>query len=482
MGTCLRVRPRQSAALPAFLFLLSTLLQGLFGALSARAQTPEYRFEHFPELGVISWFIHQDSQGFLWIASWEGLFRYDGYTFKGYFHTPGDTTTLSSNNVFRAYEDRAGTLWVQTIGTGQREGLHRYDRKTDTFARLTTSVDSLGGRNARVNSFFEDREGTLWLGSEKGLFRYDRQTQTFARHSPASGVLEGVSVQAIHEGRDGALWLGVYGQDPNSMLWNTGPGEAEWRREEGAGGLIRLERDRTTYRRFVHDSADPQSIGPGGVGAILEDSRGRLWVGTAEGGLCRMDRAKEAFSCYRHDTADPESVSHDNITSLAEDDAGMLWVGTDGGGLNRFDPERGRFEHFTWDPDRPAHTVPGGDIEHVYRDRTGVLWIATWGGGLSKLSRSTPLFTTYTPPARDPMIGGVLEDRAGRVWIGTGDGLHRLDRETGRWTSFRPDPGTSGSLSASLAAGMHEGRTGVLWVSRGPNGGQVLLADSRSAS
>ena len=434
---CLASRPLPSR----FVLLLLVFSLGLAPVL--HAQPSAFHFEHFPELGPIVWFAHQDQEGFLWIGTWEGLFRYDGHDFKGYFHVPEDTTSLLSNNVFFAREDREGTLWFGTHASGNRPGLNRYDRKTDAFARFAYSGSGL-------NTIYEDRAGTLWVGTQdRGLNRFDPESGTFIPFTPDPKDAAGLGradVRVIYEDRAGALWLGVGGS------------------EAVRGGLARFERDKETFTHYAHDPANPTSIGPGAVSAILQDSEGRFWIGTSEGDLCRMDLPEETFSCHR---LNPD-VKDNVVTKIHEDASGMLWVGTEGGGLHRFDPETDRFERFYYDAASAAglegHALRSNRILGINEDQSGVLWVSTFGGGLYKLSRPAPLFTAYVPPAPEPGVYGILEDRAGLLWLSTPSGLYRLDRRTGQWTGFVHDPNDPTSLSHPWAVDLYEDASGLLWV------------------
>ena len=441
-------------------FVLFVLALSLGLAPILHAQTSAFYFEHFPELGPIVWFAHQDQEGFLWIGTWEGLFRYDGNDFKGYFHIPEDTTSLLGNLIHFTYEDREGTLWFGTLASGGRPGLNRYDRKTDTFTRF--AYDSGSG----LNTIYEDREGTLWVGTQdRGLNRFDPGSGTFIPFTPDSNDAAGLGrsdVRAIYEDRTGTLWLGVS--------------------HSGAvrGGLVRFERDSQTFTYFAHDPGDSTSIGPGAVSAILQDSEGRFWIGTSEGDLCRMDLPEATtFSCHR---LNPDMVD-DSVSKIHEDGSGMLWVGT-GGGLHRFDPQTGRFERFYYDAEGAAglegHALRSNSIEDVSQDRSGVLWVSTFAGGLYKLSRTVPLFTAYVPPAPVPGVYGILEDRAGLLWLSALSGLYRLERSTGQWTSFVHDPDDPTSLSYPWAVDLYEDASDRLWV--GTWGGGLNRYDPRAGT
>jgi ligand-binding sensor domain-containing protein/serine phosphatase RsbU (regulator of sigma subunit) len=452
MNARLASRPLRSR----FVHFVLALSLGLAPIL--HAQPSAFHFEHFPELGPIVWFAHQDQEGFLWIGTWEGLFRYDGNDFKGYFHIPEDTTSLLGNLVSFTHEDREGTLWFGTLASGNRPGLNRYDRKTDTFTRF--AYDSGSG----LNTIYEDREGTLWVGTQdRGLNRFDPASGTFIPFTPDSNDAAGLGrsdVRAIYEDRTGTLWLGV--------------GHAGAVR----GGLVRFERDSQAFTHFTHDPGDPNSIGPGTVSALLQDSEGRFWIGTSEGDLCRTDLSEETFSCNR---LNPDVEN--SISKIHEDGSGMLWVGTSEG-LHRFDPQTGRIERFQYDAEGAAglegHALRSNSIENISQDRSGVLWVSTFAGGLYKLSRTVPLFTAYVPPAPEPGVYGILEDRAGLLWLSARFGLYRLDRSTGQWTSFVHDPDDPTSLSYSWAVDLYEDASGRLWV--GTWGGGLNRYDPRAGT
>ena len=149
-------------------------------------------------------------------------------------------------------------------------------------------------------------------------------------------------------------------------------------------------------RAYRHDPANPQSLSSDWVWAIAEDQRGSLWIGTLGGGLNRLEPATGHITRYQHDPQNPTSLSDDSIWTLHMDRSGVLWVGTFGGGLDRFDPERsGTFTHYRerdgLASDRIVSILEDGDAADP---AAGNLWIAT-GRGLSKLDRDRKTFHTY---------------------------------------------------------------------------------------
>ena len=384
----------------------------------------------------------------MWLATFDGLQRYDGYRLKTYQPHPDDPRSISGNQLRVLYEDRSHTLWIGTWNNG----LNRYDRQADLFTRYQhdpADPASLGG-NA-VRAILEDRAGNLWIGTSGGLSRFDRATQQFVhyRHDPADPHSLGYNdIYALYEDRAGVLWIGTYG-----------------------GGLDRFEPASGRFTHYRHNPADPFSLSTDRVyTAIAEDRAGNLWIGTWEGGLERLDRATGRFTHYRHDPADPASLSYDTVAAIYTDTAGVLWIGTWGGGLDRFDPSSGGFLHEQPDPLDPT-SLSDERVVAIAEDRSGVLWLGTEGGGVSLLDRYKQQFAHYQQRPGDPaslsgsQVFAIAEDQTGAWWIGTfGGGLNRLDRQTGRFTHYRHDPSDPTSLSHDAVATVYEDRAGALWA------------------
>ena len=415
--------------------------------------------------------ILQDRQGFLWFATDSGLNRYDGYTFTVFKEDLGDSTTIRFDDVSAVYEDSDGTLWV-----GGGGGLDRFDRATQTF----THVDTRG----QVLCIYEDRVGTLWVGFWHGLYGYDRSTnQIIHSDQPDPDASSDwadraeSSVTAIREDPDGTLWIGT------------------------GAGLYRLDRTSGAFASYRHDPEDATSLSSDVITALYVDHQDTLWIGT-DSGLNRLDRTSGGFVRYQHNPEVPTSLSDDLVLAILEDTTGNLWLGTMGG-LDRLDRGESRFVHYRYDPENPA-SLSADVILSLFEDRSGVLWVGT-ADGVSKSNRREEQFTHYREQ-RDPPTGGsfsldvssllqdrqpailsdgrvlaVEEDASGVLWIGTfNGGLNRLDRQTGRLTVYRHDPGDSSSLSDERVSAIFEDHTGTIWV--GTRDGWLEKFDSQSGA
>ncbi len=224
-------------------------------------------------------------------------------------------------------------------------------------------------------------------------------------------------------------------------------------------------------RHFRHDPADPASIGDDTVLALLEDSRGTIWAGTGEGGLNRHRWGDDGWDRFTFDPDDPGSLSDDRVWAIAEDSTGNLWVGTSFGGLNLFDPATGRAIAYRHDVHIPT-SLSDDRVYALHEDRSGQLWVGSASGGLNRAVQ-VPFRQIYqrgsgeraVSSLADGNVRTVLEDRTGALWVGTyRGGLERIDRESGRVTSFRHDPGNPSSLSHDRVWSIAEAADGRLWV------------------
>jgi len=497
--------------------------------------------EGLSQSSVVS--IMQDSQGFMWFGTQDGLNRFDGYTFTIFKHSPTDSTSLNDNFIVTIAEDSSRTLWVSTLNNPQM--LNRFDPITETFSQVPSdSVDfryahvgsvfttyedpsgirwsgSVGGgvtrldrrsgkttifkhdttdptsiADNRVYSVYGDRTGMIWVGTREGLDRFDPKTEGFVhyRHEEKNpNSLSDNWVWPIMEDRKGALWFGT-----------------------SEGGLNRFDRVTEKFVHFQHDESNPKSLSDGRLYSLYQDRSGMIWIGTingidyfnpemeafvhyysdpknpdglvhnavysmyadklgavwigTEGGLDRWDRSSNKFAHYRHDPSNPGSLGENLVQCILEDKSGSLWFGTQSSGLDRFDMTSGGFSHFRHDPANPK-SLSDNRIYAILEDRKGEIWIGTYGGGLNRFDHKTNTFRAYVHSdsipgsLSGPGVWSLLEDREGNLWVGTyKGGLDRLDRETETFVHFRNDPSDPKTLSHETVLCLHEDRRGDLWV------------------
>jgi len=388
--------------------------------------------------------IMQDRQGYLWLGTPNGLNRYDGYGFRVFSQTYGDTTSLPVGLIRTTYVDRRGAFWIGMDG----HGLIRFDPLTGrcrSYRHDPANPRSLGHDD--VYSVGEDPKGNFWVGTYgAGLNRFEPATGTFTRfvHDPANPrSLSSNSLEVVHVDRASILWIGTQ-----------------------AGGLDRFDPATGEVTRYRPAPA----AAPAPLTDIAEDRAGHLWLGTDGDGVFRFDQATGHAERFRHDPADAHSLGHNHVSKLLLDRNGALWVGTRGGGLSRRDPRTGRFSGYRHHPLRPD--TPGSNtVFSLYEDRAGLIWVGTQGHGLDKINPDRPNFDTYAHSPLDPdglsdnAVRAIYEADDHTVWVGTnGSGLDCLQPATGKARHFRPDSSRPGSINGLAIMALLPDPTGRLWV------------------
>jgi ligand-binding sensor domain-containing protein len=324
--------------------------------------------------------ITQDNNGYMWIATSGGLYKYDGYRFRLFANDPANAASLTSSRLETVCADRKGMIWIATWA----EGLDRLDPATGRFTHFRHNPAAPGSLSSdTVRSILEDRSGTLWVGTTSGVDRYDPKTNTFLnyRHDPNNpNSLSCNRVRKLYEDREGTLWVAT-----GSVWVNEGGGTDE-------GGLNRFDRKTGTFIRYLHDPKNPRSLLNNKVQGICEDSRGRFWIGTAGDGLHTMDRRTGNFERHRYDPANPQGLSRpplktagdfDHITSISEDAVGNVWIGTLESGIARYSPKTGKTTHYGNKDTAIGFTDNSGWT--FYNSNDGIFWIGTWQGGLFRV-------------------------------------------------------------------------------------------------
>jgi len=404
------------------------------------------------------WAICEDKHGNVWVGTWSGLCRFDlkkkRSGFRRFVHLPADARTLAGDNIRALYVDRDGVLWVGTWGAG----LDRFDEGTQTFRHYTH--DPRNPRSISSNlilSICQDSGGRLWIGTgDAGLNRYDPATDSFVRyqHNPRDpSSLNSNIVSALFEDRAGSLWIGT-----------------------GAGGVNMVDARRN---RFAHYPGTPHrakgndapDMHGNDVWAILEDSRGELWIGTYGSGLNRFDASRRHVVNYRHDARSPRSLSHNTVLSLCETPDGTLWIGTEGGGLNRYDRATNSFTTFTRST-RAPFSLSHDEITALRADRHGTLWIGNNGGSVDRLDLRTNTVMRYPADERNPnALAGtsvmcIYEDRRGEIWIGTlGGGLHRYRPQTNTFVRYLPSSqAPQKGPNNNTVLSIYQDEAGIFWI------------------
>ncbi len=432
-----------------------------------------------------------DTDGYLWVATVDGLGRYDGYRFQVYRNDPEDEASLINNDVRALFEDHYGDLWVGTYA-----GLNRFDSKTEKFTRYVHSAhDEHSISSDSITAIGEDGKGELWVGTRSaGLNKFNAHDNTFtrlvldtSRLTVRKKTLRDNRVRAIIRDHKGVLWIGTRGGwlhriDPVTNEWDCyqsartdtsilDPDGVRTLCEDHSGniwvgtfvaGVKKFDPMTKTFETFVHRPWDPTSLSNNAVNQLLVDRSGDLWIATFNGGLDRRRSQERKFEHHVNNPKDPVTLSSDNVTSLCEDQSGTVWVGT-AVGLDRYVAEMNIFRNFSHDPD-DRRSLSNNYIGSIKEDRKGNLWVATLGGGLNRFDPATAVFEHFLHSPRDlnsissDYVTGLCESGSGSLWIGTLGGS--LDKLPPGSQTFQHYPKT---ISDTRIRTIYEDGSGMLW-------------------
>lgn len=384
--------------------------------------------------------ILEDRKGFIWLATQDGLNKYDGYGFTVFRPEVDNPNSLSSQYLRCLYEDKNGVLWIGT----ENAGLNKYDPATGKFTVYRhTPGDPDSINPGSIRAILEDNQGNLWIGSTSCLELFDRETSRFRHYRNIEGdprTLSNNVILSLLEDKNGTLWVGT------------------------AWGLNRYNPGAETFTRFHYQPDRSRRTGADAVNALLEDHSGEFWVGTF-GGLMRFDRKTGGFSVYNHNEGNPSGLISNNVMRIYEDKGNVLWIATTEG-LEQFDRRREAFIHYRADEQNPT-SLSSNIILSIFESRSGILWVGTGGGGLNKFDREGARFYTYrpNPPGFDSIIFSIYEDSNGELWCGANiGGIYRFNRRTNKTVQYRNDPGDSTSLVFNDVRAIREDAGGEMWI------------------
>lgn len=441
--------------------------------------------------------IAQDKTGNMWFATFDGLNKYDGYTFRTYRHESEDSTSIGSNVARVLKTDRNGTLWI-----GTQTGLSRYDEKMDCFQNYTFPKN---GQQSEVLSFIElDKEHllvgtergmmvfntkqerivdnplnesmrnaravsmlkwdeTIFVGTDNGLFLYHMQQKTFKPYHPR---LENVRIQCILKQTSSRLWVATEGAglfliNPRNEHIKQYRHQATDKKSISSNYIRSLELDAQnriwigtfndlniyhepsdSFTKYSHDLLDDSSLSQNSIRSIFHDNQGGMWLGTYFGGLNYYHPLKNRFRLIRQ-TPFVNSLSDNVISCMQEDKDKNLWIGTNDGGLNRLDYKTQKYTHYNMTSGSVDSRLLSNNIKAVYIDeKNDLVFIGTHAGGMSMLNRKNDKMThfiTSNSELLDNNVYSILPINENELWIGTLNGLQRFDIRSRQFTNYHRD-------------------------------------------
>ena len=433
--------------------------------------------------------IYQDRSGYIWIATEDGLNKYDGLKFMTYRQNSQQKYPILNNNVRNIFEDNVGRMYV-----GYINGLQYYDPVRDEFHTISLLDDGMpldrnvmsicqrqDGRllvgtsgygvfeilqnkdgwlgkkltqtipSDMIVKIFEDTKGVLWVSTEdRGLFRIDgeRQSNYFASKEFQYNV-----VSSICEDKYGTLWIGSmnnglfkYDASVDTFYQIPYTGEASlpildlivtakndiYIATDGKGmkyvdkSLGEIVDLKLAFATFSFETSK--------LNSVLEDRDGNIWIGVYHKGVFLLPNHKNSFGYIGYKSVNENLIGSNSVTSIFEDNQGMIWVGTDNDGIYGIDSSKSFATHYVGGAD--GKHVPA-TVMAIFEDSKRDVWIGSYLDGLAKFDRKTGEFSypialvDAKNGAKVQRVNDIVEDNRKRLWIATmGSGLFQLDINT----------------------------------------------------
>jgi len=486
------------------LFCRCSLFICLLFPVSGFAQIPATNFRHISyEQGLSNTTIlciMQDSRGFMWFGTRDGLNRYDGTTVTVYKNNPYQSSSLRDNFVRCIYEGSAHKLWI-----GTSYGLASFDPQTDRFTRYWHSFNGKNIADDIVTGICEDGQNNLWIGTlDSGVYKFDKQTHFFTHYGRTKkrSSISSDSVNYVFKDSQQRIWIGT--EDGLNLLDpKTGTFKAYKQPEEAVNnincltedasgnlwmgtdnrGLVMFNTQTKTFKNFRHNDADAGSLSTDEVISVLADKKGNIWAGTYGGGLNLLNPANNSFYKYTPLPENPASLSNLTVSALFDDKQGNFWIGTHRGGVNLYSAGVDKFRLFR--AGITENSLSYDDVKAFFQDSEGNIWIGTDGGGLNLYDKKTGTFKRYKNDPLNPKslssnsVMAIAQDSKGNLWVGTwGGGLNLIDKKTGTFTHFKNNTADKTSISSDFLQRLYLDSKGNFWVATYYGGLNRLNADT----
>ena len=398
-----------------------------FSQQPVRNRILHYNIKDGLSFGVVNC-IAQDKKGFIWIATADGLNRFDGSEFKVFKLEPDNKYSLPSNFVDVIFKDSDGDLWVSS-----RTGLNKFDPEKERFITYKFHKEAPGALMNSVANISESRDKNLWVAFSNGGFSYFDKKKKIIRNYNTDN-LPGLTNNSI----------GKILQDRNNLLW--------------VGTMTGIEVFQIAKNKKLEKaSLDTRGLPSARVNCIYNDRYNNMWIATHKG-LILYKRNLNKFFVLRGPTYNLRS---EIFYFLNEDSENHLLIGLEDGGLYKLDmsqiADNTRPEDYIIEPviGENGDNITPRSIQYLFKDKDKNMWVATHGAGVFMISATKQRFIKFQKKLEGEEEGsylryyGMCEDDEGNLWIGSdGDGIYKT-KPTGELIKHYKADGKKGSLTGN---------------------------------
>ncbi|MCR1951799.1 ATP-binding protein [Clostridium sp. DSM 100503] len=429
-------------------------------------------------------YLFQDSKGYMWIGTADGLNRYNGDKFEVFRYIEDKPNSISANYISAITEDYEGNIWV-----GTSIGLNKINTHTNEITTYLPEVNGCNLSNYNITEILVDSKGDIYIATEDGLNLYNEEDDNFIRLYNSEDKKHSLSSQVVYsivEDVYGSYWVGtdnglnkITGTSNEVIKYYSNGGDNSisdnfifklyadnldnlWIGTYN-GGLNKLNLKTDKIEIFKNDPNDDSSIAGNFVRYILRDSKGELWIAT-NNGLSRLIEEENKFINYKSKVYDPQSIVSNNILSLFEDKSGAIWVGTYDG-ISLFNPQNS-FKNYKNDPFN-TNSLSENMMAGIYEDDEGLLWVGTVHEGLNVIDRKSGMITKFkSSNDENSLSNDYIRDIVGienEIWIATESGLNKYDKLTKKFTRYY-DEDNKNSLVSNDVRTLYIDNEGLLWI------------------
>lgn len=374
--------------------------------------------------------IIQDSKGYIWMGTNDGLNRYNGNEILEFKHSENDEDTIASNYITALKEDDLGNLWV-----GTDHGLSRIDLKDYSISNYKYDDNNLPYNS--INMFYTDDVGRLYIGTVNGIYIYDKYNDKLAEMEKVNKRLSNRDVYSMIKDKNGIIWAGT------------------------KEGLNIINKEKDTMDVFKYNGDDSRKWGK--IYSMMIDDDNNLWVGTSESGLKIINIDSMELKSFNNKN-EKRNLQSKSIRSILKAKDSSIWLATENG-LSKYLGD-GKFETYNSN-DYDSNSLENDVVYTLMQDKTGLIWAGTYTG-ISKFDPNNKIILYRNDPFDQNSISsnvvmGTYEDDEGLLWIGTRDnGLNIIDRENDNITRISQGD-TIYDLSTNAISTI-TGKGDIIWV------------------